>query len=86
VNSPSDNEEVPVLQKHPASSFAFRILLCLGILLGSTAAGRGQEQKLGDVSDGNRSLPVHVIELLDEDGALIDPHASNPLPFSLRQT
>ena len=45
-----------------------------------------QEPKLGDVSDGNRSVPVHVIELLDEDGLRIDPRAENPLPFSPRQT
>lgn len=68
------------------SSFALRILCYLGILLASPAPGVAQEPKLGDISDGNRSLPVHVIELLDEDGSVVDPHAGNPLPFSLKQT
>ena len=50
------------------------------------SGGVPQGPKLGDVSDGNRSVPVHVIELLDEDGFRIDPLSSNPLPFSPRQT
>ena len=52
----------------------------------ATAEQQPQEPKLGDVSDGNRSVPVHVIELLDQDGSRIDPRSGNPLPFSPRQT
>lgn len=45
-----------------------------------------QETKLGDVSDGNRSTPVHLIDLYDEEGSLIRPGDEPMLPFSTRQT
>lgn len=45
-----------------------------------------QELKTGDVRDGNRSIPVHLIDLYDEDGFVIRPGDEPMMPFSLRQT
>jgi hypothetical protein len=45
-----------------------------------------QEPKLGDVSDGSRAVPVHLIELYDEEGARILPDDHPLLPFSTKQT
>lgn len=42
--------------------------------------------KLGDVSDGSRSVPVHLIRLYDEQGIPIRPHEELLLPFSTKQT
>ena len=42
--------------------------------------------KLGDVSDGSRSVPVHLIRLYDEQGMPIRPHEELLLPFSTKQT
>jgi len=53
-----------------------------------------QEPKLGDVSDGSRAVPVHLINLHDEEGTLIKPGPvrqaqgkdERTLPFSTKQT
>ncbi len=42
--------------------------------------------KLGDVSDGSRSVPVHLIRLYDEQNLLIRPQEELLMPFSTRQT
>lgn len=63
-------------------SFLF-IEIILFILVKS---GIAQEPKLGDVSDGNRSHPVHILDLLDENGSLIRPDDSVPMPFSTKQS
>ncbi len=42
--------------------------------------------KLGDVSDGSRSVPVHLIRLYDEQGIPIRPHDELLMPFSTKQT
>jgi hypothetical protein len=42
--------------------------------------------KLGDVSDGSRSVPVHLIRLYDELGMPIRPQDDLLLPFSTKQT
>lgn len=41
---------------------------------------------LGDVSDGSRAVPVHLIKLYDEDGSVIRPNETHLLPFSTRET
>ena len=65
-----------------------RIILITGLaLLLVSAAGYAQETKLlGDGNDGNRSMPVHLVELLDEDGRRIRPTDAAPKPFSTKQT
>ncbi|MFQ5628232.1 MAG: hypothetical protein ACE5I1_05680 [bacterium] len=45
-----------------------------------------EQQLLGDASDGNRSVPVHLIKLYDEDDSVIRPEEQPLLPFSTRQT
>lgn len=45
-----------------------------------------QDTKLGDVSDGNRSIPIHRIDLYDEEGSLIRPGDKPMMPFSTKQT
>jgi hypothetical protein len=41
---------------------------------------------LGDVSDGNRSVPVHLIDLYDADSMLVRPGDQPLLPFSTKVT
>jgi hypothetical protein len=45
-----------------------------------------QVPKLGDVSDGNRSVPVHLIDLYDADSILVRPGDQPMLPFSTKVT
>ncbi|MFQ5708917.1 MAG: hypothetical protein ACE5HO_15780 [bacterium] len=66
-----------------ASKLVALILILLSIYSTSALA---QEIKLGDVSDGNRSIPVHLIDLYDEEGSLIRPGMERMLPFSTKQT
>jgi len=44
------------------------------------------EKKIGDESDGSRAVPVHLIELFDEEGDKISPDDDPLLPFSARKT
>lgn len=69
------------------------ILVFLSINIFTTNAA-AQEPKLGDVSDGSRAVPVHLINLYDEDSTLIRPDPIRQaqgenerlLPFSTKQT
>jgi hypothetical protein len=45
-----------------------------------------QAPKLGDVNDGNRSVPVHLIDLYDADSMLVQPDDQPLLPFSTKVT
>ena len=58
---------------------------CWLVLALSATAGTDQK-KIGDVSDGSRAVPVHLIELLDEEGDKISPDDDPLLPFSTRKT
>jgi hypothetical protein len=51
-----------------------------------TINAAAQEPKLGDVSDGSRAVPVHLINLFDEDSTMIRPENERLLPFSTKQT
>lgn len=42
--------------------------------------------KLGDKSDGSRSLPVHRIKLFDENGDVVKPYHQRRLPFSTKES
>ena len=64
--------------------FGNRILFCC-ILLWAVSIAPAQE-KLGDVTDGSRAVPVHLIPLLDERGEKITPNDEMLMPFSTRQT
>jgi len=44
------------------------------------------QSKLGDVSDGSRATPVHLIQLIDEDSSIIRLDEQPLLPFSTRYT
>ncbi len=44
------------------------------------------QELLGDGNDGNRTSPIHLIPLLDEDGNEIDPASETPVPFSIKKT
>lgn len=59
------------------------VVVAVGIFVLQASA---QEQKLGDVRDGNRSVPVHLIDLLDEEGTTIRPDDDPLMPFSIRET
>ena len=60
-------------------------VLCWLFLVLSAVADAGQK-KIGDESDGSRSVPVHLIGLRDEEGDKISPDDDPILPFSTSQT
>jgi len=43
-------------------------------------------QDIGDIPDGNRSIPVHLIKLYDEFDHVIRPLETPVMPFSSKQT
>lgn len=69
--------------------------LCIGLALSGgllfaaepeTPQAAVIEEKLGDGNDGNRSSPVHLIELFDEKGEQIKVDETRMNPVSLKQT
>jgi hypothetical protein len=44
------------------------------------------EPKLADVSDGSRSIPIHVLKIYDDMGQQIFPDLFPEMPFSTKQT
>jgi hypothetical protein len=60
----------------------FPLLIWGNILLASDA----EEPLMGDKPDGNRSVPSHLIDLLDVDGSLIWPGDQPLMPFSTRMS
>ena len=56
------------------------------LILCSCVSLFAQNDKLGDVADGNRSLPVHRIKLFDENGDVIKAYHERRLPLSTRET
>ena len=44
------------------------------------------QDKLGDNGDGTRSVPIHLIDMLDEEGTKIHPDVTPQMPFSTKQT
>ncbi len=44
------------------------------------------DPRLGDISDGSRAIPVHLIPMYDEMGVRLLPSDSPQLPFSTKQT
>jgi nitrate/TMAO reductase-like tetraheme cytochrome c subunit len=55
-------------------------------LLVSPVWASGDSELLGQGNDGNRSGPIHLIELLDEEGKKIKSEDKDAKPFSTRQT
>ena len=45
-----------------------------------------QEEKIGDVSDGNRARPVHLIKLIDHDSSIVEMDDQPMMPFSTEYT
>ncbi|MBK8946235.1 MAG: hypothetical protein IPM32_13340 [Ignavibacteriae bacterium] len=45
-----------------------------------------QDRKVGDVNDGSKIHPVHLLNLLDSDGNIIDPNYEYAIPFSTKKT
>ena len=64
----------------------FKLLALILIVMGIFATQTMAQTKLGDVSDGNRSIPVHLINLYDEEGSVIRPGDDRMMPFSTKQT
>ncbi|MBN2011820.1 hypothetical protein JW960_21005 [candidate division KSB1 bacterium] len=64
------------------------LILCFinaGILY-SQPVNDTQVPLIGDISDGSRAKPIHIIELFDADSARIRPTDQPVLPFSTKQT
>jgi hypothetical protein len=62
------------------------IILCMGFLLNCAFADTDEKLLMGDKSDGSRAVPVHVIELLNQEGDKIKSDEEPLLPFSAKQT
>jgi hypothetical protein len=45
-----------------------------------------QDEKIGDISDGSRTTPVHVIKLIDQDSSVIWLDEFPLMPFSTQKT
>jgi len=64
------------------------VVLCSLALVSDIRADTSE--KLGDISDGSRAVPVHLIDLYNEEGDkkedTISPGDEPLLPFSMRQT
>ncbi len=81
------------LVSHLMRTTTLTILIFLSINI-FTLNAFTQEPKLGDVSDGSRAVPVHLIHLFDEDSTMIRPDPVRQaqgeneriLPFSTKQT
>ena len=59
------------------------------LLLLTAASGAGParaQQNVGDVPDGSRSVPVHLLKLYDESGHLVKPDDRPLMPFSPKET
>lgn len=66
-----------------------RCAVALVLALGCPAGARAQEATkplLGDLNDGSRARPVHVIPLRDVDGEIIRPGDRELMPFSMSRT
>ena len=82
----------------PSTSFLVRALPAVALWIGLGAAvlaGTSPQaekdrfagkQLLGDLNDGSRARPVHIIPLRDTEGEVIRPGDRPLLPFSTRQT
>ncbi len=64
---------------------AVSLCVCM-VLLGTYASAADEERLLGEGNDGNRSTPVHLFKLLDENGMQIRASDKKPKPFSIRKT
>jgi len=51
-----------------------------------SVAADANSKFMGDVSDGSRAVPVHLIPLVDDEGDKITPAVEPLLPFSTRQS
>ncbi|MBD3386293.1 hypothetical protein GF407_15390, partial [candidate division KSB1 bacterium] len=56
-------------------------LLCIVI---TPLVAQIEPAKLGDIADGNRSVPVHRIDMIDADSAKIRPGDQPLMPFSTK--
>ena len=63
----------------------FVLLLVSGLIFSSACFGV-EEKMLGDNRDGSRAVPVHLINLYDENGTKISPTDEIKMPFSMKQT
>ncbi len=76
-----------VLDRRIIDYHHFRLLAVILIAMSIyTKPILAQGTKIGDVSDGNRSVPVHLINIYDEEGSIIRPGDEPTLPFSTKQT
>lgn len=56
------------------------------LMLMCSAASAQAPENIGDVADGNRSIPVHLIKLYDEFDHVIKPDDRPTMPFSPKYT
>ncbi|MHC4642572.1 MAG: hypothetical protein ACYS32_13080 [Planctomycetota bacterium] len=61
-------------------------VVCCWLVLAFSAVVDTEGKKIGDVSDGSLSVPVHVVGLRSDEGDKISPDDEPALPFSTRQT
>ena len=63
-----------------------QIVLVFAVLMYLNISGYAQDIKVGDISDGSRSVPVHLIQMIDEDSSIIRTDDQPMLPFSTKNT
>ncbi len=68
-----------------SKKFVLSLFLLLAPCL-ALAQNHVQAPKLGDVGDGNRSVPVHLLDLYDADSMLVRPGDQPMMPFSTKVT
>jgi hypothetical protein len=67
------------MKLHHVNTLIILILLIPGVL-------SAQDEKIGDISDGSRTTPVHLIKLIDQDSSVIWLDESPLMPFSTKKT
>ncbi|MCK4755215.1 MAG: hypothetical protein KAS58_08270, partial [Calditrichia bacterium] len=64
----------------------FKIQVLIIILFAGLITLAAQDEKIGDISDGSRTTPVHLIKLIDQDSSVIWVDESPLMPFSTQKT
>jgi hypothetical protein len=66
--------------------YPIRTLTNFIILISIITTINAQEPKLGDYSDGSRSIPIHLIKIFDHDSSIIRLDEQPLLPYSPKMT
>ena len=71
---------------HIKNSRYFQLLTVVIIFAYCSQSLIAQNEKIGDISDGSRTTPTHIIKLIDQDSSAIWLDESPLMPFSTEKT